>query len=165
MQMFDGIETPEGIIDLIKRKIRALGGLEKAFPHNRRIQLYSGPNRDFLEKNEDGTSKIIGNGITNQERAKKQAREEDWQATLIDDTPVGKFLYAWFNEIYKNETSYEIKRGMVDRAAKQVMTYVSGVFIHIIGGEVRTAVCGARRDRVFCETEATGIHDRAAFAL
>lgn len=43
------------------------------------------------------------------------------------------------------------------------MSFVSALFIRAAHGHVKTAVCGADRERVFCETEIPGLCDRNAF--
>ena len=161
--MFEGKETPDEIIQLVAKKIYELKGLDKAFRHNKHILLYSGPSELY-----DG--KFIGSKRRNGKRAAKQAKEKDWPATLLDDTPIGKFLfvenrlYDWFEGIHAStsKTKDELDAA-VARDAKIVMTYVSALFIRAASGAVKTAVCGASRERVFYETEIPGLCDRNAF--
>ncbi len=163
--MFEGRTTPEGIIELVLAEIKRLGGLEKAFPHNGRIQLYSGPDYELWDPL-PGESEPIGPTITNEQRALKQA--EEWDAVLINHSPIADFLfkqndlYGWFRKVHDHATSDE-RDDLIDRDAKAVMSFVSALFIRAASGDVKTAVCGARRDRVFYRTEIPGLCDRNAF--
>lgn len=169
MAMFDGKTTPEEIIKLVYQKIDELGGLAKAFPHNKKTQLYSGPNYRFFLVKSGEEKKVIGPDKKNEDRAKDQAKEKSPKATLINDTPIGKFLfetnhlYKWLQEHNLIPGTTEIDWDLADKKAKQVMTEVSALFIRTIHGEVETAVCGAARDRVFYEAEQKGLCDRNAF--
>ncbi len=155
--MFKGDETPDEIIRLVLDKIAAMpDGLREAFAHDGRIQLYTGPNSEYANL-------LIGpspDNYRNGDRAEKQARE--WNAKLLDDTSIGKFLFIE-NNIYKHFWGIYNKRELVDEAAKEVMTFVSALWIRAAHGDVKTAVCGADRERVFCETEVEGLCDRKSY--
>jgi len=158
--MFEGHTTPKGIIKLVLSEIERLGGLREAFPHKGRIQLYTGPNNKYV-------SEIIGPRIENKDRAIKQAH--DWEAILLDETPVGEFLfkknnlYEWLNKVHAKAKTSKIRDRKVAADAKEVMTFVSALFIRAASGHVKTACCGARRDRVMYETEIEGMCNRDFF--
>jgi hypothetical protein len=157
--MFEGLTTPEGIIELVMTEIDRLGGLDKAFPHEGRIQLYSGPNWEYFVH-------LIGTMTNNAARAANQTKE--WDARRLDDTPMGDFifvknkLYEWFGEVHKSSPNKDF---LVDRDAKKVTSFVSSLFARTISGDVQTCVCGAARDRVFCETEIHTLCDRTRFPV
>lgn len=160
--MFAGRTTPAGINALVLDEINRLGGLRKAFPHNGRIQLYSGPNKDYLYL-------AVGAKTKNFARAEKQAKEKGWNANRIDDTPIGDFifvdndLYVWLQQVHTDPATGLIDDAKVDMDAKKVTAFASAIFIRAAFGHVKTAVCGADRERVFYETEVPGLCDRNAF--
>lgn len=167
--MFKGDETPNDIIRLVLDKIAAMpGGLREAFAHDGRIQLYTGPNRlyrplligpDFQAHGPMAKRSNSSNG----KRAAKQAKEKDWKATLLDDTAIGKFLFEE-NDLYGHLSGlYPTDPGEVDAAGQKIMSFVSALFIRAAFGEVKTAVCGADRTRVFFGAEMDGMHDRKAY--
>lgn len=165
--MFKGDETPDDIIRLVLDKIAAMpGGLREAFAHDGRIQLYTGPNKEYRHL-------LIGPDFeiplgkpsksSNGKRAAKQAKEKDWKATFLDDTAIGQFLFVE-NDLYKHLlTLYKGDRLTTDIAGQKVMSFVSALFIRAAFGEVKTAVCGADRSRVFFGAEMDGMHDRKAY--
>lgn len=155
--MFKGDETPEDIIRLVLDRITAMpDGLREAFAHDGRIQLYTGPNNDY-------TKFLIGPSpkkYRNSDRAGKQAQE--WDATRLDDTNIGQFLFVE-NDIYEHFWALYNNPALVNDAAKEVMTFVSALWIRAAHGDVKTAVCGADRERVLYETEIEGLCDRKAY--
>lgn len=158
--MFKGARTPQEIVDLVLEEIAAMpGGLRDAFAHDGRVQLYSGPNIYYR-------SSLIGPDIddthSNGKRAVKQAKEAGWDATLLDDTHIGQFLFVT-NNLYAHFRSIFSTPADVNDAAKEVMTFVSALWIRAAHGDVKTAVCGADRERVFYETEVKGLCDRKAY--
>ncbi len=169
MIMFEGKTTPKEIFDLILKEIVKHGGLEKAFPHQKRIQLYTGPNDDYLEEDDTGYRPIIGPVIRNSDRADDQVKE--WDATRLDDTPIGKFLfetndlYGWFNKIHTNKATGVINAAYVETDTKAITSFASALFIRTASGDVQTCVCGGERDRVFYETEMHGMCDRSRCPL
>ncbi len=168
MIMFEGKTTPKEIFDLILKEIVKHGGLEKAFPHKKRIQLYTGPNKDYLE-DDAGYRPTIGPQIKNSDRAENQAKE--WGATRLDDTPIGRFLfetnhlYEWFEEVHTDKTTGFFNRQQFIEDTKAITFFGSALFIRTVSGDVQTCVCGGERDRVFYETEMHGMCDRGRFPL
>lgn len=170
MFMFEGKRTPKEIIALVRKEIERLGGLEKAFPNNGLILLYSGPDPQFFPSKPALSIKIVGPEITNGTRTEEQKKNPGWaDARRVDDTPIGNFLfvqnnlYEWLEHVHTDPATgvFDFKKQNED--AKAVMTYVSALFVRTARGHVRTAVCGARRDRVFYETEIDNLCDRDAF--
>lgn len=165
MIMFEGKTTPKEIIDLMLKEIVRLGGLEKAFPHEGRIQLYTGPNGEYLLKPPIGTSPVIGPEIRNSDRAEEQAKE--WDAVRLNDTPIGKFLfetnklYDWFNQIHTDPITGRIREDRVQQDTKAITAFASALFIRTASGDVQTCVCGGERYRVFCETEMHGMCEQS----
>lgn len=160
MFMFEGRTTPDGIIGLVIDEIDRLGGLRKAFPHDGLILLYSGPDREFFPSTLSNTLKIVGPEITNGDRTDAQKQEIGWtEAKRIDDTPIGNFLfvqnslYGWLKHVHTDAATGRINATRIDLDAKEVMTFVSALFARAAHGHVKTAICGASRERVFYETE------------
>ena len=85
---------------------------------------------------------------------------------MLDESPVGKILfeennlYAWFRDVYSKEKDLELRQELIDRDAKAVMTPISALFARAAFGDVKTAVCGANRERVFYETEIPHLLDK-----
>ncbi|HAX91181.1 MAG TPA: hypothetical protein DCY07_03100 [Rhodospirillaceae bacterium] len=169
MVMFEGKTTPKEIIDLMLKEIVKLGGLEKEFPHVGRIQLYTGPNRKYLDEKPKKPRPTIGAKIRNSKRAEDQANE--WGATRLDDTPIGKFLfetndvYAWFRDICTDKVTGDLDETKFETETKAITAFASALFIRTASGDVQTCVCGGERDRVFCETEMHGMCDRTLFPI
>lgn len=167
MDMFEGRETPTGILALVIDEIILAGGLRQAFPHNGLVLLYSGPDWRFHPDNKESTCvKFVGRNTTNGKRTKAQQRELDWNsAKRLDDTPIGKFLfetnnlYEWLDSVHRKEPDKEKRDALVDSDAKEVMTHVSALFARAAHGHVKTAICGADRSRVFYETEIPNLVD------
>ena len=166
--LFKGTETPDEIIEIVKGKIAAMpNGLREAFAHNERIQLYSGPcyayrhlliGPDFQSDRDGAKESKSSNG----QRATKQAKEKGWNATLLDDTAIGKFLFQE-NNLYNHLNKLYHNRRLVDEAGQKIMNFVSALFIRTAHGDIKTAVCGADRTRVFYVTEMEGLHSRTAY--
>ncbi len=169
MIMFEGKTTSKEIIDLVLKEIVRLGGLEKAFPHEGRIQLYTGPNRKYLKDEPKNPRPTISAKIRNSKRSEDQAKE--WGATRPDDTHIGKFLfetndvYAWFKDICTDKTTGDFDDTKFEAETKAITSFASALFIRTASGDVQTCVCGGERDRVFCETEMHGMCDRSLFPL
>lgn len=166
--MFKGDETPDDIIRLVIEKIEAMpNGLRDAFAHDGRIQLYTGPNKDYrpllIGPDFEARFSLKKSRSSNGKRAAKQAKEKGWNATLLDDTAIGQFLFVE-NDLYKHLlTLYKGDKRVADRAGLKVMNFVSALFIRAAFGDVKTAVCGADRSRVFYGAEMDGMHDRKAY--
>ncbi len=169
MIMFEGKTTPKEIFDLILKEIVRLGGLEKAFPHDGRIQLYTGPNSKYLEETPTKPRPTIGARIRNSKRADGQSKE--WDAIRLDDTPIGDFLfvtnrlYDWFKEVHTDTTTGVFNEDQFKADTKEITAFASALFIRTASGDVQTCVCGGERDRVFCETEMHGMCDRSLFPV
>lgn len=169
MIMFEGKTTSKEIIDLILKEIVRLGGLEKAFPHEGRIQLYTGPNAEYIENDDTGYRPTIGPKIRNSDRAEKQSKE--WDAVQLDDTPIGKLLfetnnvYSWFKDICTDKTTGDLDETKFEAETKAITIFASSLFIRTASGDVQTCVCGGERNRVFCETEMHGMCDRGLFPI
>ncbi len=159
MAMFSGRTTPEGIIALVMEEVDRLGGLAKAFPNDGQIQLYSGPNVKFMNQ-------LAGIKKKNQTRALKQIRELSWRAVILDNTPIGRYLfvendlYGWLRSVH-TELRAADKDELIDSEAKQIISFVSALFMRAAKGHVKTAVCGAERGRIFYQTEIPCLCDRA----
>lgn len=171
MFMFEGRETPNGIIALVIDEVTRLGGLRNAFPHDGFVLLYSGPDKDFRPESASACIKFVGQEITNGDRTAAQKKEAGWdKAVRIDDTPVGDFLftrnnlYQWLHHVYRNELDDKKRGDLVDHDAKEVMTLVSALFARTAYGHVKTAICGASRSRVFYETELPNLLDHPALS-
>ena len=53
-----------------------------------------------------------------------------------------------------------IDRNQVNKDGQYIMSRVAALFVRVVDGHVETAVCGARRDRVFYGTELPGMCER-----
>lgn len=138
---FKGKRKPEAVIRLVAREITRLG--KRAFDHNGRIVLYTGPYKDYIIGRT--TNKEYAQGCVTQLRAK-------W----FDKSRIGKFLfegYTLYDHFYKVFDGDPDQEEKASEAIDRVTKYASRRFIKAAFGEVATAVCGANKKRVFYDAE------------
>lgn len=111
------------------------------------LALYSGPLKKFKKELE----KILGRTIRdNKERSREQA--EQYGTKILDDMPIGKWLYAQKLESYFYKTCGS-DDNLINAAVFQVWATVSEELVTAAHGKASTAVCGTDSERVFYQHE------------
>ncbi len=136
--------TADDITAMVDDMVVKMG--EAAFPHNGRAHLYSGPSKIVWNQ-------ILGLKTDNHDRAVEWAKNNG--VTLIDDTPVGKFLDQ-FEGIGTFEY-FKVNPRVPDAAkfneAIKPWKHASRLFIAALWGDVTTTICGANRQGVYYGVE------------
>ena len=141
-----GWDCPQTIIAEIDVKANRLK--EKAFPHNGRVQFYSGPSREV--------SRLITGSYQDSNQVRAAAWASRHGAMMIDDSPIGKFLETYRGlgtfRYFHNHPSYQTNDEKIE-AALLPWTHASHLLALSAYGQLFTTVCGARRKGIYCATE------------
>lgn len=127
---------------------RALG--PDAFSTRTSVVLYSGPPNEV----------VSAVGLDTQIRRYRNHKVSEgsaviFDATRIDDTAIGKILFRPDKDIYQVLSKIYGADGL--QYADKINREFSKLFASHAAGQVFTVVCGASRNRVFCEEELPAI--------
>ena len=135
---------PPDLIDEIDNRANVLG--VDAFPHNGHLHFYSGPSFQVFRL-------IAGDAKTNQDRAVIWAK--DHGATIIEDTPIGKWLDKYegvgtFNYFRANPRIPDADKDPAGLAPWKHLSHLYALSAH---GQITTTVAGASRRGVYYTIE------------